>query len=97
MNSALAAHLDEITPWQEEIYQDLHRHPELSMAEERARGVIVRELTRMGFEVTELGGGVVGVLAKGAGATVLTRADFDGLPVTEATGLPYASTDTAVD
>jgi hippurate hydrolase len=41
--------------------------------------------------------GVVGVLANGDGPTVLLRADMDALPVREATGLPYASTDTATD
>ena len=37
------------------------------------------------------GVGVVGVLKNGAGPTVLLRADMDGLPVVEETGLPYAS------
>ena len=44
-----------------------------------------------------VGGGVVGVLANGAGKTVLFRADMDGLPVRETTGLPYASTKTVED
>ena len=35
--------------------------------------------------------GVVGVLKNGKGPTVLVRTDLDALPVTEATGLPYAS------
>jgi len=47
--------------------------------------------------VHHIGGGVVGILANGEGYTVLVRADIDGLPVTEATGLPYASTKTAVE
>jgi amidohydrolase len=38
---------------------------------------------------------VVGVLRRGAGPTVLLRADMDALPVREATGLPYASTATS--
>ena len=37
------------------------------------------------------GHGVVGVLENGAGPTLLIRGDMDGLPVTEATGLPYES------
>ena len=47
----------------------------------------------MGFEVTEGVGktGVVAVLKNGAGPTVLLRADMDGLPVIEQTGLAYAS------
>lgn len=40
----------------------------------------------------EIGGGLVGVLRNGPGPTVLFRADIDALPVTEATGLDYAST-----
>ena len=43
------------------------------------------------------GTGVVGVLANGDGPTVLLRADMDGLPVLEQTGLPYASTQHATD
>ncbi len=47
----------------------------------------------LGFEVTErVGGhGVVAVLRNGPGPTLMIRADMDGLPVTEQTGLPYAS------
>jgi amidohydrolase len=75
------------------VYKDLHQHPELSLMEERSAGVVARELRAAGFEVTErVGGfGVVGVLKNGAGPTVLIRADLDGLPVQEETGLPYAS------
>jgi hippurate hydrolase len=53
----------------------------------------------LGIKVTEgVGGtGVVGVLSNGDGPTVLLRADFDALPVTEQTGLPYASTATGID
>src|SRR5918997_1110071 len=56
-------------------------------------------LTACGYEVTTGVGrtGVVGVLRNGAGPTVLLRADMDGLPVLEGTGLPYASAARAVD
>lgn len=75
------------------IYRDLHSHPELSFQEHRTAGIVARHLRSAGIEVTEgVGGtGVVGVLARGAGPTVLLRADMDALPVREATGLPYAS------
>jgi amidohydrolase len=77
-----------------DLYRDLHQHPELGFAETRTAAVAARELRAAGFEVTEgVGGtGVVGVLRNGDGPTALLRADMDGLPVEEKTGLPYAST-----
>jgi len=89
--------LEQTRVWQEELYQDLHAHPELSMREVRTRGLIAQRLRALDLEVIDVGGGVVGVLANGEGPVVLHRADIDGLPVTEETGLPYASTDTTVD
>lgn len=78
----------------ESIYVDLHQNPELSFQEFRTAQVVTEHLTTLGYEVhTELGiTGVVGVLENGDGPTVLLRADMDGLPVVEQTGLPYAST-----
>ena len=87
--------LDDISGWQEELYTWLHQNPELSMQETGTRAEITKRLTQMGYDVHEVGGGVVGVLANGQGPTVLFRADIDALPVAEATGLPYASTATA--
>ncbi|HEX3785632.1 MAG TPA: amidohydrolase [Pseudonocardiaceae bacterium] len=82
-----------------ELYRDLHAHPELSFAETRTATVVAQRLRAIGAEVTtEVGKtGVVGVLRNGEGPTVLLRADFDALPVAEQTGLPYASTETALD
>ncbi|MFI6871601.1 amidohydrolase [Nocardia sp. NPDC050406] len=76
-----------------EFYRDLHEHPELSGGEFRTADAVARRVRGLGYEVTEgVGGtGVVAVLANGAGPTVLVRADFDALPIQEATGLPYAS------
>jgi hippurate hydrolase len=81
------------------LYKHLHTHPELSYQEERTSARLARELKALGFEVTTgVGGhGVVGVLHNGKGPTVLVRTDMDALPVTEATGLPYASTARARD
>ncbi|MDC5697141.1 amidohydrolase [Intrasporangium calvum] len=90
-------HLPATRDWQEELYRDLHAHPELSLHETRTRSIIAERLCALGCEVIEVGGGVVGVLSNGPGPVVLHRADMDGLPVTEETGLPYASTDTTVD
>jgi len=67
------------------------------MQESETAAEISRRLQSYGYEVQQIGGGVVGVLANGAGATVLFRADMDAMPVTEATGLPYASTKSATD
>lgn len=75
-------------PWVRDLYKDLHRNPELSLKEDRTAQLVAGRLTTFGYQVTHLGGtGVVGVLANGAGRTVLARADLDALPVTEATGL----------
>lgn len=89
--------------WLEAMYTDLHAHPELSHSERRSAAVMAAKLTELGFEVEAgIGGtGVVGVLRNlpdsQDGPTVLFRADMDGLPVQEDTGLPYASTDRGVD
>ncbi|NEB81970.1 amidohydrolase [Streptomyces sp. SID14478] len=86
--------LDALLPSLRALYRDLHAHPELSLQETRTAGVVAGRLrAQSGWEVTEAvgGTGVVGVLRNGEGPTVLLRADMDGLPVLEATGLPYAS------
>ncbi|WP_411081005.1 amidohydrolase [Streptomyces sp. cmx-18-6] len=76
------------------LYRELHAHPELSGAEHRTAARVRAALRAEGIDCTEgVGGtGVVGVLANGPGRTVLVRADMDALPVTEKSGLPYAST-----
>jgi hippurate hydrolase len=75
------------------LYKHLHAHPEMSYEEEQTAARLARELKDVGFEVsTGVGGhGIVGVLKNGAGPTVMIRTDMDALPVTENTGLPYAS------
>jgi len=76
-----------------DIYRDLHSHPELSFQETRSAAIMARAARDAGFEVTEKVGktGIVAVMKNGEGPTVLIRADMDGLPVTEQTGLPFAS------
>ena len=83
----------------EELYRDVHAHPELSMQEHRTAGMAAERLRAAGYAVTTgVGGtGVVGLSANGDGPTVMLRADMDALPIKEATGLPYASTATATD
>jgi hippurate hydrolase len=81
------------------VYRDLHANPELSFQEHRTAGIVADALTALGLTVTTGIGrtGVVGVLENGDGPTVLLRADMDGLPVLEATGLSYASTARGTD
>jgi hippurate hydrolase len=89
------------------IYKDLHAHPELSGQEQKSAALVAKELKAVGCDVTERVGqyekpeltpyGVVGVMKNGDGPVVLVRTDLDGLPVTEETGLPYASKDTATN
>ncbi|MER5437845.1 amidohydrolase [Streptomyces sp. NPDC002790] len=88
--------LDEIRPWVEGAYKDLHAHPELGFQEHRTAAKVAEALRADGYEVTEgIGGtGLIGVRRGGDGPTVMLRADLDALPVAEATGLPYASTAT---
>jgi hippurate hydrolase len=80
------------------LYKDLHLHPELSTQETRSAAIMAAEARAAGFTVTEkVGGtGVVAVLVNGAGPVLLIRADMDGLPVREETGLPYASRATVI-
>lgn len=94
VREAVKARVDAEYTSLESIYQDLHRHPELSFMEVRTAGIVAAEWRKLGLEVTEKVGntGVVGVLRNGPGPTVLVRGDMDALPIREATGLPYAST-----
>ncbi len=75
-------------------FEWFHRNPELSFKEVNTAARMAKELRAVpGLVVTEkVGGtGVVAVLSNGPGKTVLLRADMDGLPVEEKSGLPYAS------
>lgn len=74
-------------------YECLHRHPERSRQEYKTAERITEWLREMDIEVTRIGEtAVVGTLHGGLpGKTVALRADMDALPVTETTGLPYAS------
>lgn len=96
--TAVMAAAGEVRPWQEDVYRDLHQHPELSHQEFRTAAVVADRLGAAGFELTTgvSGTGVVGILRNGEGPAVLLRADMDALPVKEATGLPYASTDVGI-
>lgn len=74
-------------------YEEFHRSPELSMQETRTAASIDSRLRALGLETLSFGGtGVVAVIENGDGPVVAYRADIDGLPITEDTGLDYAST-----
>jgi len=75
------------------VYKHLHANPELSLMETETASYLAEKLEAMGYDVTEgVGGtGVVAVMENGPGKTVMIRADMDGLPVEEKTGMAYAS------
>jgi amidohydrolase len=90
----LRAEVDAAYPQAEALYFDLHRHPELSLHEQRTAATLAAALRDFGYAVTEQVGhtGVVGVMKNGQGPVVLLRTELDALPVEENTGLPFAST-----
>jgi hippurate hydrolase len=72
----------------------IHQHPELAFEEHATSQLVAERLAAWGYEVHRgLGGtGVVGQLRQGSGSrSIGIRADMDALPITEATGLAYAS------
>jgi amidohydrolase len=93
LNNKIDSLIDKLLPELEEIYQDIHRNPELSMQEFRTAKIAADYLTKYQYEVSTGIGvtGVVGIMKNGEGPVVLLRADMDALPVKEATGLPYSS------
>ncbi|MCK6457636.1 MAG: amidohydrolase [Phycisphaerae bacterium] len=93
LRDAVLARIDtSISGWVE-LYKEMHAHPELSLMEKESAARVAKRLRQAGYEVSEnVGGyGVVAVLRNGDGPTVLIRGDMDALPVSEETGLPYAS------
>jgi hippurate hydrolase len=93
MGGSIFAGVEERLADLEALYKDVHRHPELSLQEERTAALAAGRLQDAGYEMTAGVGktGVVGVLRNGDGPTVMLRADMDALPVQEQTGLDYAS------
>jgi amidohydrolase len=103
LGSPLGSHptLATIRQWHRElttIRRELHANPELGFEEHFTSELVARQLARWGVDEVHRGigrTGVVGVIrgSKGGdgGRVVGLRADMDALPITEATGLPYAS------
>ncbi|GHA14424.1 putative amidohydrolase [Arenicella chitinivorans] len=81
------------------LFRYFHANPELSLVEHKTAARMASELAAAGFEVTSgVGGtGVVAVLRNGEGPLISVRADMDGLPVEEKSGLEYASKATQED
>jgi len=81
------------------LFDHFHRNPELSLIEHDTATRMAKELRGAGFDVTEdVGGtGVVAMLENGDGPLVMMRADMDGLPVEEKSGLENASRKTQID
>ena len=82
-----------------DLFDHFHRNPELSKVEVETAVRMAAELRDSGFEVFEnVGGtGVVALMKNGDGPLVMMRADMDGLPVEEKSGLPNASKKTQKD
>lgn len=80
------SHLSDLFTW-------FHQNPELGFMEQRTAERLAEELRELGIEVTEgVGGtGLVGMIENGPGPLVLVRADMDGLPILEDSGLSYSS------
>lgn len=93
-NFCTLADVADLVPGLREIRQHLHQHPELSNEEAETAAFVAEKLRTLGFEVTTgVGGhGVIGTMTRGSGQRRIgIRADMDALPITEQTGVKYAS------
>ncbi|MBC8161398.1 MAG: amidohydrolase, partial [Roseiflexaceae bacterium] len=78
------------------LRREIHHHPELAFREVRTAALVADTLREIGgFDIRSGVGktGVVGELRNGAGPTIGIRADMDALPIHEATGAAYSSTE----
>lgn len=91
--NAILRNIDETRADREDLYKHFHRNPELSSAEFQTIERIRAELKNMGIDklvdVTDTG--AVAIIENGPGPVVALRGDIDALPVSEQTGLDYAS------
>jgi amidohydrolase len=77
------------------VRRELHRIPEPAYTEQKTSSAVADHLRKEGFDVrTGIAKfGVAGLMDTGkAGPTLMMRADMDALPISEKTGLPFAST-----
>jgi hippurate hydrolase len=96
LGAAQAADVDSLVS----LYKQIHAHPELPHQEVNTSALVAAELRKAGYKVTERVGkyedgsqayGVVAILENGPGPRLLVRSELDALPVTEETGVDYAS------
>ena len=91
---AIRLKAQEMAPWVIERRRELHMHPELGGQEENTQRYLMKYLAELGIEIVTYPGqyAVVGLI-RGTfpGKSIALRADMDGLPVQETTGLPFAS------
>ncbi len=80
------------------LRRTLHAAPELSLREQGTADRVTTLLRALGLKPRRIAATGVTALVRGArrGPTILARADIDALPVTEETGLPFASRNAGV-
>jgi amidohydrolase len=91
--AAIDAILNGTYPRLDELYKQIHTHPEVQYQEIDTAARLAKEMRALGFEVTERVGktGIVAIYRNGPGPMVLVRTELDALPMEEKTGLPYSS------
>ncbi len=93
MTETIKAEAISLAPTLEEIFQTLHQFPELGNCEHSSAALIRARLDALGIPYTPLLDTATVAVIRGhaPGRTIGFRADIDALPLTEETGLPYAS------
>lgn len=88
--AALAAELPSLLA----LRRDIHAHPEVAWAERRTSDAVRAALAASGISATALPSGtaLVAEIGSGDGQVVALRADMDALPISEESGLEFAST-----
>jgi len=99
LEKRIKAATDKLAPELVSIRRDIHAHPELGLQETRTSAIVADYFRKLGLDVRTgyAKTGVLGILKGGKpGPVVAMRGDMDALPITEETGLPFASKVTAV-
>jgi amidohydrolase len=99
LEKRIKAATDKLAPELVAIREDIHCHPELGLQEVRTSGIVADYFRKLGLEVRTgyAKTGVLGILKGGKpGPVVAMRGDMDALPITEETGLPFASEEKAI-